>query len=774
MADQTGFFAYPSVPPEIASTIKEAVEKANAASSQLTYKTWEHNDIAGLPLTQPILAGIEEAAVLVADITRLNFNVTYEIGYAIGLQRRVILVKDSAITGDDELVLKIGIFDTLGFLEYSNADELASILQHPINSTPLKIEAGQDIKAPAYLLETPVRSPEMTRIVTRVKRARLFYRSFTPSEDARLSAIDAIKHVSRSIGVLVPLLSPEFEDANIHNMRGAFVAGLAHGMEKVTLVIQDGRYSVPLDLRDVAETFMELDDINQLIEGFAGDVYEILQKTDAVASVPGSQLQQISLGDPMAENEFQNLATYYVQTDEYNRALRGEVNLVVGRKGTGKTALFFQVRDRIRRDKQNVVIDLKPEGYQLLKLKEQVLDLLSEGAKSHLITAFWEYLLLLEICRKVLEKDRPRSHYDDSIIEDYKALEKLHHCGFGATEGDFSERLLLLSQEIIDTFQEKYGTAEHSRLTTDEVTNLLHSTSIAELRESLAKYLEQKGQVLVLFDNLDKGWSLSGIGSGDILILRCLIDAARKVQREMRKADVQMSCIVFVRNDIYELLMRSTPDFGKEARASLDWTDPDLLREVIRRRLAQNLSGHLSFEQVWGLTCVSHYLGEETSQFLIDRSLMRPRNLLKLVGYCKSFAVNLDHQKIEIVDIEKGLRSYSNDLVIEADLELADVEPAARDLIYEFVGENPEISEEKLHLLLKNHGTTDEKLPMITDYLLYLGFLGVKLDQDKAHYIYDFGYDLRILKARHKKNTAQSPFLLNPAFWPALGIIPPV
>ena len=146
-------------------------------------------------------------------------------------------------------------------------------------------------------------------------------------------------------------------------------------MGKATLVLQDGHHPVPLDLRDAAETYMSLDDINRHVERFAGDVYEILQKTDVVLAVPASLLQRISLGDPMAENEFQKLAAYYVQTDEFNRALRGEVNLVVGRKGTGKTALFFQVRDRVRRDKQNVVIDLKPEGYQLLKLKEHVLDL---------------------------------------------------------------------------------------------------------------------------------------------------------------------------------------------------------------------------------------------------------------------------------------------------------------------------------------------------------------------------------------------------------------
>jgi hypothetical protein len=50
------------------------------------------------------------------------------------------------------------------------------------------------------------------------------------------------------------------------------------------------------------------------------------------------------------------------------------------------------------------MVDLKPEGYQLIKLKEDLLSYLTEGSRQHLITAFWEYLLLLEVTYKVLEK----------------------------------------------------------------------------------------------------------------------------------------------------------------------------------------------------------------------------------------------------------------------------------------------------------------------------------------------------------------------------------
>ena len=53
-----------------------------------------------------------------------------------------------------------------------------------------------------------------------------------------------------------------------------------------------------------------------------------------------------------------------------------------------------------------MVVDLKPEGYQLIRLKEELLGFVSRGAQEHLITIFWEYVLYLEICYKLLEKDK--------------------------------------------------------------------------------------------------------------------------------------------------------------------------------------------------------------------------------------------------------------------------------------------------------------------------------------------------------------------------------
>ena len=443
--------------------------------------------------------------------------------------------------------------------------------------------------------------------------------------------------------------------------------------------------------------------------------------------------------------------------------------MVVGRKGAGKTALFWQLTNLKRARIPNVVVDLKPQGYQLIRLKEDVLDFLADGAKSHLITAFFEYVLYLEIAYKLLEKDRDRHVRDGRLYDPYHVLNDVYQ-GSVAGEGDFSERLLSLSQKLAAEFRSKRSGNADQRLTAAEVTEMVHKNSIKAVREAISSYLEFKEETWVLFDNLDKGWSAQGIGSEDVLILRSLIDAARKIQREMQSAQHEFHCVVFVRNDVYQLLVERSADYGKESRAVLDWSDADLLRELLRRRLVQNgLSDKTTFEKVWSQVAVSHFQGEETSQYFIDRSLMRPRNLLKILGHCLGFAVNLNRNRIEDSDIEKGMRSYSLDLITEADQELTDILGRETNLIYHFIGEGAEFQRDRLEAILRGGDISELEMDRVIEFLLYFGFLGVRLRGDEARYIYDVGYDMKMLKVLIAKATGDVLYILNPAFEPGLN-----
>ena len=624
------------------------------------------------------------------------------------------------------------------------------------------------------MIEMPRQTEAMTHIVARTKKTRLKYRSFNLKEHIRLSATDAIAHVASSFGVIVPLAPDNMPDADAHNIRAAFISGLSMGFGKPTLILQDFSGPFPIDARDLISIYRSSNKIGSFINDFSLDVVEATQGQQTLNLVKPELLSRLRLGDPVAESEFETLGAYYVQNDAYLRALRGEVNLVVGRKGTGKTALFSQLRNSKRGDKANVVVDLKPEGYQLKRLKEELLGFVSRGAQEHLITIFWEYVLYLEICYKLLEKDKDKQRFDHTIRDAYRQLSDAYTSNEDLLEGDFSERLLKLSERVIQNFKNlagKDGGDGENKLSTGEVSNLVYAHDIRALRDLISAYLTRKKTTWILFDNLDKGWPAHGLQTIDVTILRCLIDASRKIQREMTRQEIDFVSVVFVRNNVYELLMQNSADFGKEMRVSLDWSDAEMLKEMVRRRIiaSERLKADVEFGVLWNQICVSHFQGEDSFFYLIDRSLMRPRNILKIVMHCKGVAVNLSHKKIETDDLEKGLLLYSNDVLIEADQELADIDPKADDLMYRFIGLSPRLSVIDVWEVFEKHQIPGSKWEQIMDYLLYYGFFGIVVGASDPEFIYQLSYNMKILKSKYEAAGDSLILYMNPAFWPALG-----
>jgi len=343
---------------------------------------------------------------------------------------------------------------------------------------------------------------------------------------------------------------------------------------------------------------------------------------------------------------------------------------------------------------------------------------------------------------------------------------------------DFSERMSKLIQSITSKYKADFPQSGNLRLSQSEVTQLLYVHDFAKLRGLVEEYLKFKDALWLLFDNIDKGWPTHGIEKEDLLIIRALVEATRKLERDVQRHDIDCHTLIFLRNDVYELLVQQTPDRGKEAKAVLDWTDSDLLREVLRRRfIFSGFPSEHPFEQMWRSVCVSHVIGEESSQFLIDRSLMRPRCLIDLINHCRSHAVNLGHSRIDYDDILKGLSAYSADLIAEINLEIRDVNSAAEDILYEFIGCSDRLTVDQLTEQLMGRLTAPRtktiNIKDIIDILMWYGVLGVVRLDGEITYIYSVNYDMSLLKGIVRKlETTGLVYAVNPAFWTGLDISP--
>jgi len=768
-----GFFAYPS---SVQMVVHAARSAAMSLQSSLnSVQTWEEMDIPGQFIATEILRNIDASDFLVGDISRLNFNVVYEIGFAIGRGKRVILCKHAAVTEETPTLREVGIFDTLGYQGYSTAQDLVQYISRVRETNPLLQQVRPNDKTPVYLVQPKTKTDYDGYLVSAIKKAYLYFRSFDPAETPRLAGPDAIKNVAESYGVVLHLLPAEHVDSAIHNIRCAFVAGLANGMDKRTLFVQTGDTPIPLDVRDFVKTCRFPDQFRDAVGALAERVHEDKDGSQPSRTQrPAQMLARIDLGASAAENEITSLGEYYVEIDAFRRAQRKEVRLVTGRKGSGKTAIFFMLRDRVRSHRANVVLDLKPDGYQLLKLKDAVVGLMSSGTMEHTITAFWEYMLWLEVCYKLIEKDQELHKRDHSLFEPYQRLKALYSTDLYTAEGDFSERLKILMRDIVLDIEAKFPNGKDISLTTAQVTELVYRHEFNKLKPEIISYLKHKGELWLLFDNIDKGWASQGVKAEDLVIVRSLIEATRKIERELRRLDIPAHTIVFLRNDVFEHLVDSTADRGKETRANVDWDDPEMLREMLRRRITRTEvdAAESDFTKIWPAICTPIVDGEDSAQYLIDRCLMRPRSLLDLIGHCRGYAINLGHEKITKEDIVKGCHAFSNDLLAEIDLEIRDVFPEAENLLYGFIGSKKTLNRQSLITTIKSHGITDEQLPPVINLLLWFGFLGLVWADGSHRYIYSFHYNMKVLQGSHDVllNGGTLSYAINPAFSPALGL----
>jgi len=79
------FFLYPSKHEFISGTIEEAIRVIRLDQPNLKLLSWKEMGIAGRIIFCRVCQTLRFARVAVTDVTDLNFNLLFEIGYALGL-----------------------------------------------------------------------------------------------------------------------------------------------------------------------------------------------------------------------------------------------------------------------------------------------------------------------------------------------------------------------------------------------------------------------------------------------------------------------------------------------------------------------------------------------------------------------------------------------------------------------------------------------------------------------------------------------------------------
>jgi ABC-type iron transport system FetAB ATPase subunit len=70
---------------------------------------------------------------------------------------------------------EVGIFDTIGYQKYNNRHEIREVLNHRQTVSLLPATVDRNQKGPVYLIDSKFQTDHITRLISRVKKARLFF-----------------------------------------------------------------------------------------------------------------------------------------------------------------------------------------------------------------------------------------------------------------------------------------------------------------------------------------------------------------------------------------------------------------------------------------------------------------------------------------------------------------------------------------------------------------------------------------------------------------------
>jgi hypothetical protein len=208
-----------------------------------------------------------------------------------------------------------------------------------------------------------------------------------------------------------------------------------------------------------------------------------------------------------------------------------------------------------------------------------------------------------------------RARHDGKALEAVKDIDQWLETYQIGDSGDFTTRINRLSRYVVQEIEAAKKRRE--AISAEFLTNVIFRGGISALKKVILRNADPYGQIVLLFDNIDKGWPTSGVANFDVRMVRLLIEALDKTRRDFVAAQRDFMSVVFLRNDIYELLVSETPDRGKAGQVRIDWTDRAKLKQVIHKRLQSGAKDHQkTFDQLWSRYFPITVKGQDASNSL--------------------------------------------------------------------------------------------------------------------------------------------------------------
>lgn len=457
------------------------------------------------------------------------------------------------------------------------------------------------------------------------------------------------------------------------------------------------------------------------------------------------------------------LRTGFLATSAFEEALWGRKSLIIGRKGSGKSAICMRLAmPEVTQGNHLLITPDDTAGAQLRGFELQ--DLTSETAKS----LIWRYVFAIHIARQLVDRHARHAHARREP-RPVRQLRKFLRRNGELADLRLHDRIAMAAKGLRGNLAlEAFGVSLSADLNSASE-GVRATEQLAVIERGVARALadlscaETHQPLLLLVDKLEQIWSADQ--DSESLVTGLLV-ASKHVARTYGRA---ARCVVFLRSDIYDSLTFSEADKYRSDELRIDWSTEQLV-ELAVARAAASLGPHVTSDYLWGTVFPARVCGESVVDYLFSRMLPRPRDAIQFLNLCRDTARGNWHDRIHESDVIEATLGFSRWKTLDLAREYGTTLPFVERVLAMFQNGDVVVTRETIARHLATFGeplraqfpgfaellTPDG----IVDTLFRVGFLGVRRGQGITY----------VTNAALPVQPGENEFHVHPCFRPALTI----
>ena len=382
--------------------------------------------------------------------------------------------------------------------------------------------------------------------------------------------------------------------------------------------------------------------------------------------------KQIDFGSIDGLND-RHLSSYFLDKDYWSKLINGKEFFVIGRKGTGKSAIYTWLFEQ-QYTKGVLIENLSFKNFPFEKLLRMSDD---DFSKPNQYQSIWRNIILSEIAGLII-KDQLAT-----IDSEYHEIKKYVEYRFGKDLTELHQKVMSTTTKRDGTLKFKIFEGSMGSSKSLELGDGLENVTIINkrLEQLLRSYLKRNTtrKYIIQFDQLDDNYTNFIDNKAYFQCIISLFKSIYDLNLIFDYESIPVKIIAYLRSDIYYEINTYDPDSARwdDHKYVLnwgiinqsDWTNPPLL-QLINKRIRSSYHPYQSVTNPLKELLNKEELGIadggkiiDPFKYLIYRTFHRPRDV---VQFCKYIQVEVkESNKIELRTILNAEKKYSEWLLGE-------------------------------------------------------------------------------------------------------------